>query len=1123
MPRKDNPVDNVFEGQFSDSDDNNEDKIDISEEDINYRVQERQEQVLRSFKEFINVPDYITTKGDPKTNVVDRYFLSGENFTAKTFCIPDEKIDKMFKYMDVCRRKNIKLMMYEKQLDYSGIMIDFDIYQVTENSKLERDIIYPILRAIIMLLTDYLDLDVVNPFSIYMAVVAKPKPLFSSEKKCFKDGFHIIIPSIKVNRETKRFLIHELISKDYFAGVFTEFDPIEGITYNDFIDKNSAHVPVHFLGSSTKNGHPPYILKGMFKYDVIKGAKNFVIRDAPEFKADKVNDLVLCHELSVNWEKKGGVIKKQTFLLKEEYLLQASKFKGSVSCVEDEIGIASDNSDLAVLKLQDPDVEYIIKVVDTLDIRRSIDYYDWFRVLCALAHTNKAYRPIAEYFSQKCVDKYSPESFRHFWELALQERDSKLHIGSLHYWARMDNPERYEVVRSDNVFSLIYKKIFDTTTEGNLQHYDIAQILSKVLLYKYAYDPSGYGIWYEFILPEDSHNYGEVYKWRVYTNKPPLSIKRYISEILPKMFKKVLDKIQTLMENKSEKNAKYMEFIKKNFQSSIRNLRNGSFKNGVSSESEQVFEKVGFSRRLDTDPEILGVGNGILVLGETCRLITGYHTYLVSKFTDVDYIPFNPRNPTTKKLLIVLRNLFADDEPDSFDFMMHYFASALDGRIKESLLILLVGAGKNGKSFLIELFRSVIGNEFAVKMNMSFLTSRQKNSENATPALMALKGARFVYYSETQQIEVLNCAKVKEITGQENLGGRKNYGDYINFKPTCHHLVTSNYDFIVPSMDEGTWRRLYRVPMKIKFCQENVDQYEENNPYERIADPNIQASWPSSPEVKSAFLSILVYYNESLWRNYQGLLLNVPHPTIKHDTEMFRNRQDKINNFISERLVKTDDTFEMPMTSVIDKYIRWHDVMYPDEREFKKNLNGGFENSKIHKLIIKSNTGNYLRGYRILGDGEQLSEGEIFFIDSINTKQKQKIKLNPETAEQFWERVCNDFDLYQINKERAIELERKRRIILSKEIKEYDDNCDPIEVKEYKNHTQKKSNITIETHKYNSAGYRIQPTQLDLKELNDPDEEVVDVICSDEDSAADDSDADDEKYEEKEDSESDTD
>jgi phage/plasmid-associated DNA primase len=238
-------------------------------------------------------------------------------------------------------------------------------------------------------------------------------------------------------------------------------------------------------------------------------------------------------------------------------------------------------------------------------------------------------------------------------------------------------------------------------------------------------------------------------------------------------------------------------------------------------------------------------------------------------------------------------------------------------------------------------------------MPLSFLTSRAKDAESATPALMQLKDAHFAYYSESNKFEVLNMAKIKEFTGQETLAGRKLHQDYVNFKPKCHHLVASNNDFEILGTDHGTWRRIDYVTMKIKFCNLSTDTYDPKSPYERVADPSLGSKWTEDEDVLASYLGILAFYYESLHTHYGGKVRNVPNPHIRKETENFRNRQDRVNNFLNRYLVKTpDDEYEMSMETAKECYIKWHEGQYPGtNKEYQRHAVDQLENSKIQSYI----------------------------------------------------------------------------------------------------------------------------------------------------------------------------
>lgn len=1032
-----------FNGVFEDSDDEQEKEVNMIDAEIDYNFQDKYNTTVKNFTNFMSNTEWLTNPNDPNTNIADMYCMHKGVFCKKTFNIPDSKISKMFKYLELCRREKAFTMVYEKQQEYSGIMLDFDMVQLQKHSVMNEGILSRVCTEALGVIFKYVKMAVPDvayddkTFKIHAAIIKKPNVKFIRDKEAYKDGFHILIPSIKVKREVKRFIIQKLKQDEKFLQLFNVVELREG-SYADIIDANSAHVPVYFVGSSSKQAMEPYNLfqlyESVIKVDDLNNEFVSPVINSIMANWDLTNmesPIVVCHELSLNYENKSknaGIVKKRKYEIKEQYLAEVNAVKGTK---DEEDAIDAEFGAMSILSIHDTEADYIRDLLNTLNPRRYIEFGPWFQVMCVLAHTSKSYKPLAEDFSQKCEEKYSPVDFEHHWQSAMIDKQNKLNIGSLHYWAKLDNPIKYDEVRQNSIYTIVYKKVYDTQLEGSLQHYDIAQILFKSLRHKFIYDDYEGGTWYEFILKEDMQKPGEVYKWRTY-NRAPNSLKRYISEILPDLFRKVFDKIDERIETADTNDiAKWLMMIKINLKTTCRKLRDSTFKNGIMREAEQVFQKINFSESLDKDPEIMGVGNGILKLGNTVQFIAGHHNYLVSMHTPVEYIPFDPYNPITKKLLCALRNLFPDHKPDTFEFIMCFLASSLDGKKKESLIILLIGTGSNGKTSLLELLRETIS-VYAVKMSLSFLTHRQKNAEGATPALMVLEKARIAMYSEAERSETLLMSKVKEITGQEALAGRKLHGDQRNIKPACNHIVASNYDFEIPGNDHGSWRRIIYIPMEIKLCKPNVDEYDEDNPYERLADPSIGSKWSEDPEIKSAFLSILCYYYEILHSKYDGLVENVPHPHIVQETEEYRDRQDKINNFINIRFVKVDDKDLMvPMATVIEKYTKWHESLYPDDKDYKKSIANQFENSKLSKIIRKTKTGVYVMGYRILDAGEEPEDGETYFMDGLNPKKTSVANITPEPTAQYYARVCEEYDSVKASEDERIkteiELLRKKR------------------------------------------------------------------------------------------------
>ncbi len=971
----------------------------------------------KKFREFLSNPEFINPLNDPSTNIIDRSAFITKSKNASCFKIPDTKIDQFFKYMEVCRRCGTKLMLYEKQLEYSGIMIDFDISQTHPESSINKKMYSKICNVIIKYLSTFLN--ITEPIDghgqsipVYMAFTRKPKVLYNEEKSCHRDGLHILIPSVKITRETKRLLISKMKEDKAFDDVFKEITPASKISRNDFVDINSAHVPVAFLGNSSKIGAEPYRLDEIFEID-ISSDDHITTSCIERFNHIENPQVILVEELSLNWMRpanKNPIITKMRYLVKEEYQNELLKYKTNSAKDEE---IIDDNN---VYGTDDPSAPLIKKLLDTLSPHRAREYHDWRKVLCVLANASRSFKGLAEYFSKKCAEKYSQNGFDKEWNTIISaKKEGGLTIGSLHYWARIDNPERYQEILKSDTFNIINKRVYSSDCHGALQHYDIAKILHHIYKFKYVYDPLC-GKWFEFITQTDSRRDGELFKWREYPGIPS-SIKMNMSESVSSLFNAVLNKMNESIENSNEDMANWHTKVKKEFSIVCKKMRDSGFKTSVSKECEQLFENLGFSAGLDNNATIFGVGNGILKLGKSVEFIQGYHNYMVSKYTTVDYAEFDPTNPITKKLLYALRNLFPDDEPDSFDFMMHYLASSLDGRKKESIFLIFIGTGSNGKSFLMELHKGMIGTTYGKKIPLTLITAKEKVSDAATPILMSLKGSRFAYFSESDKTEKANCKKIKELTGLETIAGRDLFSGMSNFRNTSNLILITNYLLEFDSNDDAIWRRIIIVPAKMKFCATNVLGFErsaEKNPYEREADLNLALDWNERPEVQSAYLSIMCHYYESLMRNYGGEVRAVPHPNIKHETMLYRNKQDYINNFIDMRIVKTANGEEdmITMESLIDKYSAWYRTNNPDDRILGKGIKDAFENSKLANAFVPTRSGKVIYGHRILDTNELPNDaiGETYFTE-IN--QATQIKKTYENNDQYYQRMCHEAEIHK--------------------------------------------------------------------------------------------------------------
>jgi hypothetical protein len=110
---------------------------------------------------------------------------------------------------------------------------------------------------------------------------------------------------------------------------------------------------------------------------------------------------------------------------------------------------------------------------------------------------------------------------------------------------------------------------------------------------------------------------------------------RYLSNKLPQTINKVILKAEDRIRNNpdNEKENEYVAFRTKNLKNSAKDLYKSAFKDGIIKEAEKFFRVRGFFKKLNSDQNTMGVGNGVLELSENPKLVKDYHSYPISLYT----------------------------------------------------------------------------------------------------------------------------------------------------------------------------------------------------------------------------------------------------------------------------------------------------------------------------------------------------------------------------------------------------------------------------------------------------------------------------------------------------------
>ena len=900
---------------------------------------------------FLSNPNFTAEKGSDNVNI----------FSPVYGCknIPLDKLNIFFDLLEKCRKNNLHLNFLEKQnKEYSGIVLDFDILQNNNESLIEDKHFNKITQRIMNVIN--LAVQLPSDIDTTVAIIKreKLKEVYEGDKRVYKEGFHIIIPGIKISRPLKRYIVDTIRNKGYVERILKHIDIVNK---GDILDKNSAHFPAYFIGGAKPGKNP----------DKLYGIYNASIEDDEYVTITKLNEdeypKNICWEFSINYEY--DLVKKINYNCRPHIADKIQEYKSSDTS-DDEI-----EKSLQLLSLTDPEGDLLKRYLDILPNKYYEEYLLWYKVLCAIANTNKEYKNIAEWFSKKSENKFNKDDFDRIWnDIINRVHDNPITMLSIKYWARTESPDKYDAINKESYYEYFMSRIYEN--DGDVGNYSIGKLLKIMFGDKFLVACNeGKPVWYEFVIENDKMKKGQLYKWRCEFIDGPSNLHIYISEKLPTLFNKCIDHMQQQQLNVDDKNLKdYYKNVIKNLKKSKRSLESNGFCSSTIKSATHLFRDYNFLDEVDQDEMTIGVGNGILSLGNRCKLIDGFHEHKISMSTGVNYIPYDENNPYIKELLRVVRDIIVED--DMFNFLMIWLASSLDNRIKKSFIIQLQSDGSNGKSFIAEMMVAVLG-DYGRKLSKDIILKdgTRKGANGPTPAKMDAINKRFGYISETNPDDFLDSKKFKEIISGETQTGRLLFRNNINFKVNANILSISNYPFNIDVFDEGTWRRCRLYRCKMTFLEDR----EPSNKWEKKADPNIR-HYNKKDEYKEAWLSILVHYYEIFMNEFDGKMENLKCETLDRETEIYRNKQDTINRFITEKCVITDIDYEIPVADIVKYYQEWYLANIGSGSKFKvSELIDRFTNSKIKKFVTRSENQELIaKGCRFINHDNPIEDHETY-------------------------------------------------------------------------------------------------------------------------------------------------
>jgi putative DNA primase/helicase len=344
----------------------------------------------------------------------------------------------------------------------------------------------------------------------------------------------------------------------------------------------------------------------------------------------------------------------------------------------------------------------------------------------------------------------------------------------------------------------------------------------------------------------------------------------------------------------------------------------------------------------DCKPWLLPCKNGVIDL-KTGAMRPGRQSDFLKTFCPTANDPA-AKSPSWEK---ALSDIF-DGDQGLINFVQRAFGMALVGAVVEHVLFILFGAGRNGKDTILTAIHDVMGDLAGpVQAELLLDQHRARSSSGPSADIMALRGRRLAWASETNEGKRLDAGRVKQLTGGGNLVGRAPFGKReINF-PASHTLfLMTNSKPHVNAEDYALWKRIHLIPFEISFIDDPKEAHERKR----------DKSLPGRLKAEAPGILNWLIQGCLAWQE-RGL---DPPDKVKGATAEYQAAEDIIAQF-KEACCETGPDFWEATSDLYQKYKNW------TESNGIKAMSGTAFGTRIGKLFEKETRrvgGRQKKGYR---------------------------------------------------------------------------------------------------------------------------------------------------------------
>ena len=611
----------------------------------NSKIDEKKNHKLTAWSLINFLKDFKVKKGEEYTHTTMGDYGASYNIPI------NKKEDLIHLLHEAIFVKNIPFHLTEKPPQHTQIKVDLDFkYPLEQANRIYTvDHIKEIITLYNQAITYYLD---VNPDRLNCFVFERDEPyqMFGITK----DGIHLMYPDIICDTKIQHLIREHVIMncQHVLSQLGCKND------YNDIIDKAIVSKNNWLMYGCSKPKIKPYKLTKIYDNEFEECEYELSIKD-------------LISELSIrdHEESVSEPIKNDLKHLIEKKITHVNEKKPKIT-------LRSKTSSIT------PEIEKVIKLVEMLSDERADGQQTWIRVgFCLhnidLNNTNLLNSWIE--FSEKS-QKFKEGECEQRWDGMTVKESGGLNIGSLHTWAKEDNPVEYKKIKDNEIWSLILK----SQTQTN---YDVARVVHHMYEDKYKCVSIKHNAWYEF----------RNHKWEL--TECGVSLDNKISREVVDQYLKCAQYYNNIAYSASEEEKDACLQKNKNLADVTYKLRSTKFKANIMTELQKLFYDDKFVKKINQNPDLLGFDNGVYDL-KADLFRDGLPEDYITISVGYDYLEFKEDD----ELVVAIFKFFYQIFPDQVlrDYVLILLSSFLEGRNHEEKFYFWTGTGGNGKSKLLE-------------------------------------------------------------------------------------------------------------------------------------------------------------------------------------------------------------------------------------------------------------------------------------------------------------------------------------------------------------------------------------------------------------------------------------